>query len=313
MKLESTMEKKLSELKKYAALIVISLMPFMSNAFADTHKKDNPPAPTVTDKNLSATTNKVSAEKKQQLVSEAADAVSGTEKAFEALEKNDAKTALSILQTVSTKLNTILAKNPDLALVPADMETDIFNFTGDADAIKQEIKKADNLLDSGKIQDARRILIGLASEISISITNIPLGSFPTAVKQAIAQINAGKTSEAANTLNDVLGMLVKTTETIPLPIISAESLLNKASEMENKKDLSKEKSREEVMKLTDQAKNELQRAELLGYGNADDYKALYTTIDDIKETLHSEKSQSTWEKIKHSLTELKNKIIHFKK
>ena len=307
------MKKSLTKVTKYVALILISLMPFMSDVFAGSNKKENVSAPANTHKSLSTTKNKVFAEKKPQLVTEAAEAVSGTQKAVEALEKNDPKTALSILQTVSGKLDIILAKDPALALVPADFETDVFDFAGDSKVIKQEIKKADDLLDSGKIQDARQILLELASEISITITNIPVGSFPAAIKEAVALIDAGKTQEATNTLNAVLDTLVKTTEIIPLPILNAEALLNQASEMENKKDLSKEKSREEVMKLTNEAKNELNRAELLGYGSADDYKTLYTTIDDIKETLHSEKSQTTWEKVKHTLSELKNKLIHSKK
>lgn len=307
------MKKHLSKTTKYTALILISLMPFMSDVFADVNKKEAVSALPSTHKNLSVTKSKVLAEKKQQLLTEAAEAVSGTQKAVEALEKNDPKTALSILQMVSGQLDIILAKDPAMALVPADIDIDVFDFAGDAKAIKQEIKKADDLLDSGKIQDARQILLELASEISITITNIPIGSFPAAIKEAVALIDDGKTHEAANTLNAVLDTLVKTTEIIPFPILNAEALLNQASEMENKKDMSKEKSREEVMKLTTEAKNELNRAELLGYGSADDYKTLYTTIDDIKETLHSEKSQTTWEKIKHSLSELKNKIIHFKK
>jgi hypothetical protein len=99
-------------------------------------------------------------------------------------------------------------------LVPADVETDIFDFKGDTKTIEQEIKKADKLLDAGKIQDARQIL-------------------------------------------------------------NAEALLTKASELEYKQDLSTEKSREEVMKHANEAKDNLKLAELLGYGSKDDYKTLY--------------------------------------
>ena len=54
-------------------------------------------------------------------------------------------------------------------------------------------------------------------------------------------------------------------------------------------------------------------AQLLGYGGKDDYQLLYTAIDEIKETIHSEKSASTWAKVKQTLTDLKNKIIQSKK
>jgi hypothetical protein len=308
------MKKHLPEITTYTALILLALMPFISDVFADVNKKENvSAAPPMFNKITSVTKRNVLAEKKQQLVNEAEEAVSGTQKALEALEQNNPKAAVSLLQTVSGKLDIILAKDPSLTLVPAGIETDIFDFNGDTKTIKQEIKKADKLLDAGKIQGARQILTELASEIRVTLTNIPLGSFPVAIKEAVKLIDAGKPTEAANILNEVLSMLVKTTEIIPLPIINAEALLNKASELEYKEDLTTEKSKEEVMKLANEAKDNLKLAKLLGYGSNDDYKTLYNAIDDIEETLHSEKSRTTWEKIKQSLTELKNKMIHFKK
>ena len=93
------------------------------------NKNENISAPPGVDKDLSVTKRKVLAENKQQLVTDSAEAVSGTQKAVVALEQNDPKTAISIWQMVSGKLDIILAK------VPADIETDIFDFKGDAKAI----------------------------------------------------------------------------------------------------------------------------------------------------------------------------------
>lgn len=193
------------------------------------------------------------------------------------------------------------------------METDIFDFEGDANTVKKEIKQADNLLDDGKLQSARQILVELASEMRITTVSIPLGTFPLTIKNAIALIDAEKTNEAALSLDEVLNTLVERTEIIPLPLLRAEALLTIASELEHKEDLSKEKSRAEVLKFADAAKEKLKMAELLGYGSKDDYQLLYTAIDDIKETIHSEKSASTWAKVKQTLTDLKNKIIQPKK
>jgi hypothetical protein len=77
--------------------------------------------------------------------------------------------------------------------------------------------------------------------------------------------------------------------------------------------MSKEKSRAEVLKFADAAKEKLKIAELLGYGGKDDYKILYTAIDELKDTMHSEKSASTWAKVKQTLTDLKNKLTQTKK
>jgi len=216
------------------------------------------------------------------------------------------------LQDVSKKLAVILAKSPDLALVTADIDIDIFDFEGDAKTLKKELKQADDLLDSGKLQDARQILAELASEMRITTINIPLGTFPSAIKNAETLIDAEKTNEAKQALSDVLNTLVEVTEIIPLPILRAEALLTEASELEHKEDMSKEKSRAEVLKFTDVAKEKLKIAELLGYGGKDDYQVLYTAIDDIKDTMHSEKSAAAWANIKQKLTDLKIKLYILK-
>jgi hypothetical protein len=298
----------------YTALILVSSVLFSVDALADTKKKPSSVTSlSIPDKNTSAIKREAIAEKSQQIVNEARDSISGTQQALIALEKNDTKAALSILQDVSKKLAIVLAKNPDMALVPADIDADIFDFEGDAKTTKKAIKQAADLLEHGKLQSARQILAELASEMRITTISIPLGTFPGAIKNAVDLINAGKTNEAALVLDEVLNALVERTDIIPLPILRAEVLLTEASELEHKEDLSKEKSRAEVLKFADAAKEKLKMAELLGYGGKDDYKLLYTAIDDIKETIHSEKSASTWEKVKQTLTNLKNKIIKSKK
>ncbi len=307
------MKKHLNKIATFTALVLISSLSSPVDVFADDEKKQKPSALSIVDKSTSATTREILAEKEQKIVNEASEAVFGTQQALKALEKNESKKAISFLQTASGKLAIILTKNPALAFIPANVEADIYDFQGDAETVKKARDEADDFLEDGDLQGARRILAGLASEIRITTTSIPLGSFPVAIKEAVALIDTGKASEAENILNKVLNMLVKTTEIIPLPILRAEALLDQASEMEHKQDLSKEKSREEVLKLTDAAKDKLILAELLGYGAKDDYKMLYTEIDVIKEKLNSEKSPATWEKIKHTLSELKNKVMYSKK
>ena len=308
------MKKNIHKMATYTALILVSSLPFSVDVLADAEKKQSSVTTlSIADKNSSAIKRKVLAEKSQEVVNEARDSISGTQQALIALEKNDTKAALSILKDVSKKLAVILDKNPALALVPADMEADIFDFEGDADTVKKEIKQADELLDHGKLQSARQILAELASEMRITTVSIPLGTFPPAIKNAVALIDSGKINEAALSLDEVLNTLVERIEIIPLPILRAEALLTVASELEHKEDLSKEKSRTEVLKYADAAKEKLKMAELLGYGGKDDYQLLYTAIDEIKETIHSEKSASTWAKVKQTLTDLKNKIIQPKK
>jgi YfdX protein len=311
---ENNMKKRFHKLATHTALVLISSLAFSfpADVLADAEKKPSTSVLSSDDKSTLAAKRKILAEKNQLVINEARDSVLGTQKALIALEKNNTKEALSILQDVSKKLDTVLAKNPDLALVPADIEADVIDFEGDAATIKKELKQADDLLDGGKPQGARQILAKLASEMRITTFNVPLGTFPSAIKNAIALIDAGKTNEAALALDEVLNTLVEVTEIIPLPILRAEALLTEASVLEHKEDMSKEKSRAEVLKYADAAKEKLKIGELLGYGGKDDYQLLYTAIDEIKDSMHSEKSSATWEKIKNTLSVLKNKVMHSK-
>lgn len=299
----------LKKSSQYIALILLLCSPFSLPAFAD-----EPKAPVAPGSAKQTAINvKALAEQKQQIVKEAAESIADTQKALDAIEINNPKKALGILQEVLGKLDVILAKYPAMELVSADIDTNIIEFEGDANAAKKAIDAADDFLDDGKIQDARQILDELISEAWVTTTSIPLKSFPAAIKQAVAYLSNGKTNAAGNTLYEVLNTLDKTTEIIPLPVLHAEILLTEASEMEHKLDLSQERSRAEVLKLADAAKDQLKLAELLGYGSKNDYKLLYTAIDEIDEAIFSKKSSAMWSTIKQHLATLKNKLTHLKK
>ena len=296
------------KLASYTAFILVSALPLSFDVLADTEQKKSS-ANTVSDtKSDQVNKQKIIAEKIQNLIKEAKGALSATQEALVSLEKNDAKSAKVLLEDVLTKLDILLVEHPAMVLVPADVTVDIFDYEGDAKSLQKTVKQADNLLDKGELQSARQVLAGLASELRVTTVSIPLGTYPTAIKLAIAKIDEQKNDEAKQILADVLNTLVEETEITPLPILRAESLLTKASELEHKEDMSKEDSRTEVLKYTNAAKDELKIAELLGYGSKDDFAILYTVIDDIKDEMHTEKSKATWTKIKQKLADLKTKI-----
>ena len=296
------------KLASYTALILVSSLPVSFDALADAEKKPGS-STTVTNKKIDSINKQtVLAEKIQNLINEAKGALSATQQALLSLEKNDANGAKVSLEDVLTKLDILLVEHPAMVLVPADVEVDVLDYEGDAKALQKTVKQADELLDDGQLQSARRILGGLASELRVTTVSIPLGTYPSVIKAAIAQIDAQKYEEAKRLLEDVLNTLVEETEITPLPILRAESLLSKASEVEHREDMSKSDSRVEVLKYTDAAKDELKIAELLGYGSKDDFSLLYTVIDDIKDEIHTEKSKATWAKVKQKLADLKAKI-----
>ncbi len=305
------------KLKKTATVVAIALAASMGSALsvsAATATATPAVSASMAETNESlATKRKLLEERQQKVEREAFEAITGTQNALMALQAKDTKKAVALLQDVSGKLDILLAKHPGLALIPANIEAEIFDFDSNSKHINKMVYKAVYLLKHHKVQEARYILSDLVSEVRITTTNIPLGTFPVAIKDAISLIEKGKTDEAEIALFNVHNLLVKTVEIIPLPVLQAENLLTEASELEHKSDLTQKASRTKILKLTDAAKDKLKRAEILGYGAKDDYKRLYDVIDDIKQVIHSEKSTATWDKIKASLSALKNKIIHPKK
>lgn len=300
-------------LKKTTAAVVIALTATIGSAMSVSAATGNAPSTslsTADSKESLATKRKLLEERQQKIEHEALEAVTGTQNALMALQKNDPKKAMALLQDVSGKLDILLAKYPALNPIPANIEVDVFDFNGDSKQVEKLTDAADDLLEDHRVQDARHILDELISEMRITTTSIPLGTFPMAIKEAVNLINKGKTDEAEDALYDVLNLLVKTTEIMPLPVLRAEALLTAASELEHKSDLTQAASRTEILKLTDAAKDKLKLAEMLGYGAKDDYKVLYNAIDEIKNVMFSEKSAAAWDKIKASLASLKNKIIH---
>jgi len=299
--------------QKTAVAVAIALTATIGSAITVSAATGTAPAAvssTAQPKETVETTRKLIEERHQKIEHEALIAITGTQNALIALHKNDAKQALVFLQEVSGKLDILLAKHPGLNLIPASLEVNVYDFDNDAKQVEKIIDAADDLLEDHKVQDARKILDQLVSEIRISTISIPLGTFPGTIKNAVNLIGQDKTNEAEEVLYNVLNTLVGTTEIMPLPVLRAETLLDKAMELEHKSDLTKEASRTEILILTDAAKDKLKLAEILGYGGKDDYKQLYNAIDDIKDVIHTEKSAVAWDKIKASLAALKNKIIH---
>jgi len=296
------------KLASYTAFVLVSALPVSFDVLADTEQKKASATSISDHKTEQISKQKILAEKIQGLITEAKGTLSATQQALISLEKDDAKTAKILLEDVLTKLDILLMEHPAMVLVPADVAVNVLDYEGDAKALQKTVKKADDLLDKGELQSARRILAGLASELRVTTISIPLGTYPTAIKAAIAKIDDKKNDEATQLLEEVLSTLVEETEITPLPVLRAESLLTQASELEHKEDMSKTDNRAEVLKYTAAAKDELKIAEILGYGSKEDFSLLYTVIDDIKDEMDTEKSKATWANIKQKLNDLKTKI-----
>ena len=249
-------------------------------------------------------------EKDKQLVKEAGEAVAETRNALDALDRNNPKEALADLEVVSGKLHAVLAKDVALKEVPIDADAVIMNFAGNLDLVRDAGKKARDLIEAQQLQAARQILDQLVSEIRITVTSLPLEVYPKVIEKTSSLIVAGKIDEAKAELNDLLNLLVTKTEIYPLPVLAAEENLTEAFRLEHTTDLTKEDSRKRVLSLADETNKHLELAEALGYGTKNDYQPLYQGIRALKETVHTDKFRTEWEKLHTFLLEFKDRLVH---
>ncbi len=213
-----------------------------------------------------------------------ADAVLALQESYAALDllaagKRDA--AVKALARATGKLDIVLAADPDLALAPVDVRAT----THDVIATPADVKRLRDLseaaLDDGRLQDARHLLAGLASESVISTVNIPLARYPAAIKQAAARILAGSAAEGRAMVETALATLVVEDIIVPLPLARAEASLGLAQPLAEKAQRSAAETAHLQHLLAD-ARLQIDLAKALGYATKRDIAALSDALDAIK-------------------------------
>lgn len=250
------------------------------------------------DKKVEETKQDKTAEKRKAILEEATVAIRETQNALKALDdkKNDA--ALAALERATGKLEIILARDPELALAPSGVGAVTYDVLASIDAVKDVREQAEDALGDGRVQEARRLIRNLASETVISTTNIPLATYPDAIKLAVKLIDDGKTEEAKRVLQTALNTLVITDVVIPLPVTTAENLLKEAETLAEKEDRSDEENKR-LTGLLEEARTELEFAQALGYGSKKDFENLYEQLDQIEDKTEGGKSgKGFFDKIK---------------
>ena len=248
-------------------------------------------------------------EERAKIIEEAVQALIETRKAIAALEKKDKKATLAALERVIGKLEIILAQEPKLALAPVDVVTYALDVHADVASVKKAVDQSVKLLQEGRVQEARAIVSNLASELVIEVTNIPLATYPDAIKAVVPLVQAGKFEEAKQALIAALNTLVITRHIIPLPVLRAEHLLLAAEKLAEKKNRSKEEQKQ-LEDLLEAARKELQFAEALGYGKKDDFKPFYAAIDEIEKKVAGGKyGKGFFDELKKALEEFRARLF----
>lgn len=240
----------------------------------------------------------------EKLMQEAISAVQETRNAIAALDKNEKDNALAALERAVGKLEVLLARSPSLALAPVDIDVTVTDVVADIDAIRTLRKQAEDLLEDGNVQAARAMLQGAASEINISTLNLPLQTYPDAIRVAVRLLEENKNAEAKDALNAVLNTLVVTEESIPLPIIRAEAMLEETSKLLED---TKEESRQKALNLVANAEYQLKFAEELGYGDWDkEYGDIQRKLQEIEDKIEGKETATS------QLKTLRDQIERFK-
>jgi YfdX protein len=149
-------------------------------------------------------TQEQTAEKRKTLMADATSAINETQNALKQLDDGKKQEALAALERATGKLEIILARDPSLTLAPAGVVVATVDLEGGIDAVKLLRRQAEDLIDQGRVQEARHVIKNLASETVVTVTNIPLATYPVAIKEAVKLIDDNKIDAAKRVLQTAL-------------------------------------------------------------------------------------------------------------
>ena len=214
------------------------------------------------------------------LDSDAIAAVQQTREAITDLENNNPKEALEHLTAATGKLDILLAREPELGLIPISSTVEVIDTAplskDTAEALRDGVVVA---VQKGDYALARELLANMISEVRTQIVNVPLATYPEAMKVAAGLIDADKIDEAKEVLEVALSTLVIAERTQPIPMIDAQTSLLGAIAISTE-------DKAEALRLVGDAREDLQLAKALGYVSEDKtYRELDDEIDSIEKKL----------------------------
>ena len=217
-----------------------------------------------------------------ELVEEAASALEETQAAIYAIDSGNTDEAIDALARATGKLEIILAREPSLALAPVGTSVVEHDLLATPEAVKELRDRIEDLIDDDRLQVARLLMDGLASEMVVSVSNLPLATYPDAIKRAAALLDEQKPEEAKLVLLNALSTVVVTDTIIPLPIVRAEAHVAAAKELAAKEDRTAEDNQAIVAALA-AAREQIELGQALGYATKQDLDNLLEAIDELEE------------------------------
>ena len=218
------------------------------------------------------------------LIADAVEALDETYSALGLLAAQDNDGAAEALARATGKLEIVLTAEPGLALAPVAVDVRTYDVIASPDDVDRLRQAAEEALDDGRLQDGRMLIRDLASEHVFTVTNLPLATYPDALKAAAALIKGGRPLEAVATLEAALATQVVEETIIPLPLVRAQILMERARPAAEESARSAEDG-DEMRVLLTQAREQLDLARALGYGTRSELDDLYDALDEIEARL----------------------------
>ncbi len=289
-------------MKKTVLSTLVSTLLLSSVALADEHK--NLTSQEVSTKATQAATKKAQ-DSRVNLVQEALESLKFSAKALSELNGNKLDDAKKDIQLALGKLESILTAKDTPKLLPIENRILVKNFIGTSDDVKKIIEDVKKLLDNGKVQEAGELLISLQSEIDVTVVSLPLASYPDALKLASKYLLEKHPAKAKHVLEIALNTFEQDEHIIPIPLINALELVNVASHIAKN-------DKEQALKHLALAKDDLKKAELLGYvsSSTTTYKQLEELIEKTeKEVKGPNKAEKLFKELGEKIKEFKEKIL----
>lgn len=248
------------------------------------------------------------AEAESSLDQEAIAAIEETQNAIVAIEQGKTQDAIQALERATGKIDILVARYPELSLVPVSTQITVIDVAPlDFDTIKRIRNQIKSAINAEDYPAARELLNNLMSEIRTTTLNLPLATYPDAMRETARLLNDGQTDQAQSVLQFALSTLVVTEQSRPLPLVDARTKLIGASAVA-------ELDQDDAQRLLEEARSQLQLAQELGYARHDrDYAELDQAIKDIERQLKAnQKTASAFAKLQDKFSRFFNRVSEIK-
>lgn len=234
----------------------------------------------------------------RRLDQEAISAIEETKTAISAISESKPQDAIAALERATGKLDILLARDPDLALIPVSSVVEIIDIAPvNEDLIEKTRNRIQSAIDAEDLPEARELLNNLISEVRTTTFNLPLATYPEAMKEAARLLDLGKSDAAKLVLQTALSTLVGTEESRPISVINARTAAIGAAAVA-------EVDKQDALRLLAQTREQLQRSKALGYAKVDrSYQDVERTINSLERQLKVGKATSpTFDTLLEELT-----------